>query len=110
MQKPTLKLSDSDIKTDVIERLHCPDCAHYIDGVKQKDDNGKIIFSPVAGMQFRRKTYGTIYERIGALYPCTCPTGRAVRAGYDKGSESTFKSRQKKKESYLQKIRDLTDA
>lgn len=85
-------------------RTHCPDCAMYLDDVvqthdvisKAEMDAGKgskfdwlmdklfpgVWMCPYPGMQFRRYSTGTIYDRLGFLIPCHCATGSLVAQGY----------------------------
>ena len=51
----------------------CPKCLSYIDGEPEVHPvDGSIVYSPMSGMQFHRKTMGTIYERLGTMVPCEC--------------------------------------
>jgi hypothetical protein len=105
--KPKAVYSAQTEEVRVPPREHCPNCCHYLDGVKDhythpdgelrfmdKGDAdeghgsewhwkmqskfGAVKMFPQPGYQHHRHSTGTIYQRIGYVTPCTCHAGRAA--------------------------------
>lgn len=107
-----------------VQRVHCPDCGCYLDDALEtcdevSDDDllkdrcsliDRIMqkmfpgfrMSPYPGMQFRRYSQGTIYDRIGFYIPCRCSAGAEVHVGYKKkeGNQEFNYNRKRMDETY----------
>lgn len=63
------------------DRKHCKRCLFYLDGRPMVNQEGGPVFFPYPGMQHRRKSTGSIYEKAGTTIPCVCEAGRLVEHG-----------------------------
>ena len=54
---------------------YCPNCCYFLDGDRHVDNNGKLIFFPMAGFRHYRWSTGNMYDKIGYTTTCTCASG-----------------------------------